>query len=234
MQRIHWLCLAAFVGLGISALGGGPATAVPTTEFTVTGDVTAPATYDLGELSALPATTETVTFKTGAGPHTGTFTGPTLWSLLNTVGLQTPAVKNGVLRQYVVGEGSDGYTALFSLGELNPNFGGSAPQVLGRLPGKQRAARLCRFRPHRRRQGRFRRPLRLQPGKSPGRNRTLQSVPRRRHDHPIFPFRRGSDAGNLYAVDPPGAAGNDRDRHLSRRRRPGDRRLSPASRSGRC
>ena len=130
MQRIHWLCLAAFVGLGISALGGGPATAVPTTEFTVTGDVTAPATYDLGELSALPATTETVTFKTGAGPHTGTFTGPTLWSLLNTVGLQTPAVKNGVLRQYVVGEGSDGYTALFSLGELNPNFGGSAPQVL--------------------------------------------------------------------------------------------------------
>src|SRR5262249_5754251 len=75
-------------------------------------------------------TTETVTFKTGAGPHTGTFTGPTLWSLLNTVGLQTPAVKNGALRQFVVAEGSDGYTAVFSLGELNPNFGGSNPQVL--------------------------------------------------------------------------------------------------------
>jgi hypothetical protein len=26
-------------------------------------------------------------------------------------------VKNGVFRQYVVAEGSDGYTALFSLGE---------------------------------------------------------------------------------------------------------------------
>jgi hypothetical protein len=127
MRGMHLFWLAAFVGLGISVLGAGPATAVPTTEFAVTGDVIAPTTYDLAALGALPARTETVTFKTGAGPHTGTFTGPTLWSLLNAVGLQTPAVKNGVLRQYVVAEGSDGYTALFSLGELNPNFGGSAP-----------------------------------------------------------------------------------------------------------
>ena len=130
MRRMHSFWLAAIVGLGIPVLGAGPATAIPTTQFTVTGDVVAPATYDLAALSTPPATTETVTFKTGAGPHTGTFTGPTLWSLLNTVGLQTPAVKNGVLRQYVVAAGSDGYTALFSLGELNPNFGGSAPQVL--------------------------------------------------------------------------------------------------------
>jgi DMSO/TMAO reductase YedYZ molybdopterin-dependent catalytic subunit len=64
------------------------------------------------------------------GPQTGTFTGPTLWTLLNTVGLQTPAVKNGILRQYVVAQGSDGYTSLFSLGELAPQFGGSNPQVL--------------------------------------------------------------------------------------------------------
>src|SRR5262245_52716961 len=130
MRRMHSFWPAAIVGLGMAVLAAGPATAIPTTEFTVTGAVVAPTTYDLTALSALPATTETVTFKTGAGPHTGTFTGPTLWSLLNTVELQTPAVKNGVLRQYVVAEGSDGYTALFSLGELNPNFGGSAPQVL--------------------------------------------------------------------------------------------------------
>jgi DMSO/TMAO reductase YedYZ molybdopterin-dependent catalytic subunit len=130
MRSMHSFWLTAIVGLGISALAAGQAGAVPTTEFTVVGDVVAPATYDLAALSALPATTETVTFKTAAGPHTGTFTGPTLWNLLNTVGLQTPAVKNGVLRQYVVAQGSDGYTALFSLGELNPNFGGSNPQVL--------------------------------------------------------------------------------------------------------
>jgi hypothetical protein len=50
--------------------------------------------------------------------------------LLNTVGLQTPAVKNGILRQYVIAEGSDGYTAVFSLGELAPQFGGGNPQIL--------------------------------------------------------------------------------------------------------
>src|SRR5271170_6565067 len=35
-----------------------------------------------------------------------------------------------MLLQYVVATGSDGYSALFSLGELNPNFGGGTPQVL--------------------------------------------------------------------------------------------------------
>ena len=123
----HWLI--AIFGLG-AALAVGRASAAPTTEFTVTGDVVSPATYTLSDLQALPPTTETVTFQTMTGPQTGTFTGPTLWTLLNTVGLQTPAVKNGILRQYVVAEGSDGYTALFSLGELSPNFGGSNPQDL--------------------------------------------------------------------------------------------------------
>jgi hypothetical protein len=115
---------------GIRRWRRGAPTQFHTTEFAATGNVVAPATYDLATLGLLPATTETVTFKTGAGPHTGTFTGPTLWTLLSAVGLQTPAVKNGVLRQYVIAEGSDGYIALFSLGELNPNFGGSNPRVL--------------------------------------------------------------------------------------------------------
>jgi hypothetical protein len=123
----HWL-IAVF-GLG-AALAAGQASATATTEFTVIGDVVAPTTYTLPTLAALPPTTETVAFQTMSGPRTGTFTGPTLWTLLNTVGLQTPAVKNGILRQYVVSEGSDGYTAIFSLGELAPQFGGSNPQVL--------------------------------------------------------------------------------------------------------
>jgi DMSO/TMAO reductase YedYZ molybdopterin-dependent catalytic subunit len=122
--------LVAVVSLAIQAVAAGQANAGPTTQFTVTGDVVAPATYALSDLQALPPTTETVTFQTMSGPQTGTFTGPTLWTLLNTVGLQTPAVKNGILRQYVVAEGSDGYTSLFSLGEPAPQFGGSNPQNL--------------------------------------------------------------------------------------------------------
>ena len=56
--------------------------------------------------------------------------GPTLWTLLNTVGLQTSALKNGILWQYVIATGSDGYTGVFSLDELAPQFGGSNPQDL--------------------------------------------------------------------------------------------------------
>jgi DMSO/TMAO reductase YedYZ molybdopterin-dependent catalytic subunit len=130
MLRMPSQWLVAICGFGVSALVGGQASAGPTTQFTVTGDVVAPATYTLATLEALPPTTETVTFQTMSGPQTGSFTGPTLWTLLNTVGLQTPAVKNGILRQYVIAEGSDGYTSLFSLGELAPQFGGSNPQVL--------------------------------------------------------------------------------------------------------
>jgi DMSO/TMAO reductase YedYZ molybdopterin-dependent catalytic subunit len=124
---------AAIVGAVLLAGSGWHADAGPvTTQFTVTGAVTAPATYTVSNLSALPATTESVTYQTGGGTQMGTFTGPTLWSLLNAVGLQTPPppVKNGVLLQYVVGTGSDGYSALFSMGELDPVFGGGGPQVL--------------------------------------------------------------------------------------------------------
>jgi hypothetical protein len=131
MARLTWRY--GFVGAALLAGWGWNAAAAPiTTQFTVTGDVTAPATYNNSSLSALPATTETVTYLSGGTPVTTTFTGPAMWSLLNTVGLVTPPppVKNGVLLQYVLATGSDGYSALFSLGELNPNFGGSSPQVL--------------------------------------------------------------------------------------------------------
>jgi DMSO/TMAO reductase YedYZ molybdopterin-dependent catalytic subunit len=130
MRRAALAVLAGISSLGCALVASGQAMAGPTTEFTATGDVVSPAAYDLAGLESLPSTTETVTFQTMSGPQTGTFTGPTLRTLLNTVELQTPAVKNGILRQYVVAQGSDGYTSLFSLGELAPQFGGSNPQVL--------------------------------------------------------------------------------------------------------
>ena len=131
MSRLTWC--AAIVGAVLLAGWGWNAAAAPvTTQFTVTGDVTAPATYNFSSLSALPSTTENVTYQSGGTTVNTSFTGPTLWSLMNAVGLVTPPapVKNGVLLQYVLATGSDGYSALFSLGELNPNFGGSSPQVL--------------------------------------------------------------------------------------------------------
>jgi hypothetical protein len=67
--------------VGISVLAG-EAHAAPTTTFALTGDVGTPGTYDGTVLQALPATTQTVTYRAGSGSVTDTFTGPTLWSLL--------------------------------------------------------------------------------------------------------------------------------------------------------
>lgn len=94
-------------------------------QFTVSGQVAEPATFTPITLAALnQATTETATFLSGAGQVTDTYTGVSLWTLLQDQGLVTdPAIKNDVLRFGVVATGSDGYRALISLGEIDPAFG---------------------------------------------------------------------------------------------------------------
>ena len=57
MPRMPSRWLIAILCFGILALATRQASAVPTTEFTVTGDVVAPATYTLPTLVALPPTT---------------------------------------------------------------------------------------------------------------------------------------------------------------------------------
>jgi hypothetical protein len=111
-------------------VASGEADAAPSTQFTVFGDVAQPGTFDLSALQALPATTETATYLAGGSPVTDTYTGVSLWSLLNGAGIVTdPAIKNDILNKYVIATGSDGYKAVFSLGELNPKFGNKADIV---------------------------------------------------------------------------------------------------------
>jgi hypothetical protein len=93
------------------------------TQFTLSG-VQNPGTYTLLSLQALPAVQLTATYTAGKNPVTDTYTGVSLWTLLNDAGLITdPNIKNDVLRQYVEAIGSDGYAAIFSLGEIDPMFG---------------------------------------------------------------------------------------------------------------
>ena len=90
------------------------------TSLSVTGNVTAPTTFNLASLTAMPATTVTV-----SGPP-ATYTGVSLWTLLNKVGVTTnPTIKNDILRDYVIATGTDGYQAIVSMGEIDPDFGGS-------------------------------------------------------------------------------------------------------------
>jgi DMSO/TMAO reductase YedYZ molybdopterin-dependent catalytic subunit len=101
--------------------------AQPSTSFTVSGLVQHPTTYDRASLSALPSATEQVSYTSAGQPVTASFTGVPLWTLLLAAGLVTdPAIKNDELRDYVLATGSDGYEATFSLGELDPRFGGGS------------------------------------------------------------------------------------------------------------
>jgi hypothetical protein len=72
------------------------------------GSVATPGNYNLAALQALPSSSVNI----GGDVYTGV----PLWSLL------TPTVSN-VLSGYVIASGTDGYEVLYSLAELDPNFG---------------------------------------------------------------------------------------------------------------
>jgi hypothetical protein len=72
----------------------------------------------------IQSTTECATYTSGAGQVTDTYTGVSLWTLIQDSGLLTdPSIKNDLLRFGVVATGSDGYRAFISLGEIAPQFG---------------------------------------------------------------------------------------------------------------
>lgn len=102
----------------------GPAWAVPSTFVSVTGQVAALTTLGRPGLRALPQVTRTDTYTAAGSPVTDTFTGPTLWGVLQAAGgvSTNPAVKNDVLQSYVVAAGTDGYKAAISAGEISPKF----------------------------------------------------------------------------------------------------------------
>ncbi len=122
------LGVAATAALGFAT--ASQAAPVPS-EFTLSGDIATPGVYNLTALSALPATTQTVTYTSGGTPVTDTYTGTNLWTLLNAAGGPTPVpgAKNSTLRNYVVAVGSDGYQAVFSGGEIDPKFGNQPVNV---------------------------------------------------------------------------------------------------------
>jgi hypothetical protein len=125
MSRTRIACLIA---LPLLAAAGGSerATATPvSSQFVLDGAVVTSGTYNLATLSALPPTTQTVTYKAAGSPVTDTYSGTELQTLVNVSGGFTPApgVKNPTLRNYVVAVGSDGYQAVFAGGEIDPKFG---------------------------------------------------------------------------------------------------------------
>lgn len=90
----------------------------------LTGLVERPRTFTQADLMAYPSVTMTVSFGAGQGFQTGRYTGVQLWDLLQEAGVQLDPARGGdKLRKYVIMTGSDGYDAVYSYGELDPDFG---------------------------------------------------------------------------------------------------------------
>jgi hypothetical protein len=92
------------------------------TPVLISGRVGDPGIYNVP--LATPITTESVTYLAAGVPVSDTYTGTTLWDLLTYAGgVTTTTAKNDILSKYVIATGSDGYQAVFSLGEIDPSFG---------------------------------------------------------------------------------------------------------------
>ena len=132
----------------LSASIATSARAVPLS-FTVAGQVGATTTDTAASLQALPQSTQAVTYRAGGSTVADTFTGPTLWNVLQGAGGITvnPANKNDILRQYVVATGADGYETVISAGEISPRFGNrqdlvATSDTLNQLPTPNGFARI--------------------------------------------------------------------------------------------
>jgi DMSO/TMAO reductase YedYZ molybdopterin-dependent catalytic subunit len=121
-MRIPAAALAATVLLSTAALAEESAA----NGVELAGAVEHPRTLSLADLQREPATTEAVYFSTGKGPVRGTYTGVLLWTLLEEAGIRTdPNVKNDIVHHTVTVTGADGYRAVLSAGEIDPEFGAS-------------------------------------------------------------------------------------------------------------
>lgn len=103
----------------------------------ITGAVVHPRTLRLTDLKLEPAITLAVRLKTGKGTLTGSFTGASLWRLLQQAEIKnTGSRNNDVIRRTVTVVGSDGYSTVLSAAELDPEFGGEQALLAYAKDGK--------------------------------------------------------------------------------------------------
>jgi Oxidoreductase molybdopterin binding domain len=120
------------------------------TSFTVTGEVTNRAVFDLSAIQQFAPAQENVTYFAAGSVSTESFTGVLLWDLLSNApvnGIVTnPNIKNDILHKVVIVTGTDCYQSVFGAGEFDPSFGDSQIMVAyatgGQPLGNQGFARI--------------------------------------------------------------------------------------------
>ena len=97
--------------------------------------VDATATESVVELRQQGVVQQKVDFKDDTGLQARSYTGAALWPLLQACALQSDAATDlhgqraAALGRYVLASGAEGYSAVFSVGELHPDFGNKASIV---------------------------------------------------------------------------------------------------------
>jgi hypothetical protein len=77
-------------------------------------------------LKSLPPITVDVSFETGAGKKSGTYTGVLLWAFLEKAALIDAPGKNASLTHTLLITGRDGYAVALALGEIDPHYEGKS------------------------------------------------------------------------------------------------------------
>ncbi|MCK9899943.1 hypothetical protein CC117_21985 [Parafrankia colletiae] len=153
------LLIAAFVaflpGAAAEASGGGQPAATsahhpkpprPTppprpAAFVVKGAVAHPLRLTVADLAKYPQHTQQVSFVSGSGTQTHTYTGPRLVDVIQAAGPKfRPEVKNDLLRYAVLIRASDGYESVLSWPEITEGFGGVQALIAATEDGVSLAA----------------------------------------------------------------------------------------------
>jgi DMSO/TMAO reductase YedYZ molybdopterin-dependent catalytic subunit len=103
-------------------------------QLAVTGDVPTPLSLHSSDLATMPREHVEVTEQDGAKT---TYEGVALQEVLKKAGIPFGREMRGkALAGYVLAEGKDGYAVVFSLGELDPDFGATQVIVADKRDGK--------------------------------------------------------------------------------------------------
>lgn len=134
MKMVRFCAALTLLGMAAGVSTSACATPLP---IRVGGDVEHPADVDMQFLQTLPATHRNVAYEGGGNVGSHEYTGVLLWNVLQSAGvIVDPKRKNDILRKIVIVIGADGYQAVFSAGEISPDFGGAQIMIAFEMDGR--------------------------------------------------------------------------------------------------
>jgi hypothetical protein len=134
----------AIAALLLAVSFSGPAVSKDAAPPVLRGAVRHELALDEALLRSLPALTIDVTFETGQGKKSGSYTGVLLWALLEKAEPIDEPGKNASLRHTLLITGRDGYAVALALGEIDPHYEGK--QVIVAYSGGEPSASMSPLR----------------------------------------------------------------------------------------